>query len=104
MLASFEIVSASYLKAYKIQILFTNHQKKIIDFQSFLENSNNPVFKKYLDLNCFRNFKFKHGDIIWNNYEMVFPVKTWYKQFMQRINRSKDSSAGPASSANPLNE
>ena len=30
--------------------------------------------RKYLDKSLFRNFSLAYGDLIWNDYEMCFPI------------------------------
>ena len=41
---------------------------------SFLNNAKNPMTRKYLDKKVFKNFSINYGDIIWNDYEMCFPI------------------------------
>ena len=35
--------------------------------------------RKYLDKELYRNFKIDYGDIIWNDYEMCFPIWDSYE-------------------------
>jgi hypothetical protein len=35
--------------------------------------------RKYLDKKLFRDFKIEYGDIIWNDYEMCFPIGDLYE-------------------------
>jgi len=35
--------------------------------------------KKYLNKNLFKNYTIEYGDIIWNNYEMCFPIWDLYE-------------------------
>jgi len=35
--------------------------------------------RKYLDKKLFRKFKIDYGDIIWNDYEMCFPIWDLYE-------------------------
>ena len=30
--------------------------------------------KKYLDKQLFKKFRIEYGDVIWNDYEMCFPI------------------------------
>ena len=69
-----EIIKAEYLIEYKIQFTFSDQTEKVIDFEPFLTTAKNPMNKKYLDVNLFKAFSIVYGDIIWNDYEMCFPI------------------------------
>jgi hypothetical protein len=68
------IISAEYLGDYKISFSFSDGVKTIIDFLPFLKAAKNPMTKKYLDENLFKNFTIRYGDIMWNDFEMCFPI------------------------------
>ena len=68
------IQKAEYKGKYKIQFLFSDGVEKTIDFNNFLKNAKNPMTKKYLDEKIFKKFSIHYGDIIWNDYEMCFPI------------------------------
>lgn len=69
-----EIIEAKYLSGYKIHFTFSDQTDKVVDFESFLRNAKNPMSKKYLDINLFKDFSISYGDIIWDDYEMCFPI------------------------------
>ncbi|RZL45989.1 MAG: DUF2442 domain-containing protein [Pedobacter sp.] len=69
-----EINKAEYLEDYKIRFEFSDGEQHIIDFIDFLKSAKNPMTKKYLDKKEFKNFKIEFGDIVWNEYEMCFPI------------------------------
>ena len=68
------ITKADYLGEYRINFLFSDGVEKLIDFSSFLNTARNPMTRKYLDKRLFENFSIRFGDIIWNEYEMCFPI------------------------------
>lgn len=68
------VVSAEYIEGYEIKLSFSDGIERVIDFSGFLKNAKNPMTKKYLDKKLFRNYSIEYGDIIWNDYEMCFPV------------------------------
>ena len=68
------ITNAEYIRGYEIKFSFSDGVVKIIDFNDFLKNARNPMTTKYLDKQLFENFTIEYGDIIWNDYEMCFPV------------------------------
>lgn len=68
------INNADYVGEYKIKFLFSDGIERMIDFSDFLKNAKNPMTKKYLDKKLFKNYSIDYGDIIWNDYEMCFPI------------------------------
>jgi len=68
------IINAEYIAEYKIKISFSDGIERLIDFADFLKNAKNPMTKKYLDKKIFKKFSIEYGDIIWNDYEMCFPI------------------------------
>jgi len=68
------INKADYIGEYKIKFYFSDGIERLIDFSDFLNNAKNPMTKKYLAKNLFRKFSIEFGDIIWNDYEMCFPI------------------------------
>jgi len=73
------IEKAVYRDEYKIELLFSDGTRKVIDFESFLRNSKNPMSSKYLDRNLFGSFTIEYGDISWNNFELCFPIWDLYE-------------------------
>jgi len=68
------ITCAEYIRDYRIKFLFSDGIERIIDFTEFLENAKNPMTRKYLNKQLFKNYSIEYGDIIWNDYEMCFPI------------------------------
>ena len=73
------IQKADYLGAYKINFLFSDGIERTIDFGNFLEKARNPMTKKYLNKQLFQTYSIEYGDIIWNDYEMCFPIWDLYE-------------------------
>ena len=74
-----EIVSAKYFEKYRITLIFNDGKKSTIDFEPFLKNSSNPQIQKYLDLELFQEFKLDYGDLIWNDFDLCFPIADLYE-------------------------
>ena len=68
------ILDAHYLNNYSIQFTFSDGKKQVIDFFPFLSNAKNPMTRKYLDTKKFQSFHLEHGDLLWGDYEMCFPI------------------------------
>ncbi len=74
-----EINNAQYLKNYKIELLFNDGRRRVIDLGDFLKKAKNPMTRKYLNKNNFKKFKIEYGDLIWGDYEMCFPIWDLYE-------------------------
>lgn len=68
------ILKAEYLGEYKIALSFSDDTTKVIDFSDMLNNAKNPMTRKYLNKDLFKTFSIEYGDLIWNDYEMCFPI------------------------------
>jgi hypothetical protein len=68
------INKAEYIDGYKIKFSFTDGTEQLVDFFSFLSTAKNPMTKKYFDIDTFKYFSIEYGDIIWNDYELCFPI------------------------------
>lgn len=73
------IDKAEYIGNFTINFLFSDGVHQSINFYTFLKEAKNPMTRKYLDENLFRNYSIEYGDIIWNDYELCFPVWDIYK-------------------------
>lgn len=73
------IDKAVYLDEYKIKFDFSDGVSQTIDFKGFLENAKNPMTKKYMDKDKFKDFTIEYGDIVWNDYELCFPIWDLHK-------------------------
>lgn len=73
------IEKVDYLEDYKLKFSFNDNTNQIIDFYPFLNASLNPLIRKYLDINEFKNFKIDAGDLEWNDYDLCFPIADLYE-------------------------
>ena len=77
---SISVIEAKYKEAFKLEIVFNDNKKKVIDFESFLQSHSHPQFNKYKKEDNFKRFKIENGNIVWgNNWDMIFPVYDLYK-------------------------
>ncbi|MBU0511528.1 MAG: DUF2442 domain-containing protein [Chloroflexi bacterium] len=77
--AVIDISKAEYIDGYKLRLMFNNNNERIIDFGTFLHNSLNPMIRKYLQLDNFKNFTVEYGDLFWNDYDLCFPIADLYE-------------------------
>jgi hypothetical protein len=69
-----EITEAKYMSGYKIRLKFNDGTVRIMDFEPFLRKSNHPDITKYRQMRKFKSFRLDYGDLMWGDYEMIFPI------------------------------
>ena len=74
-----DVVDAKYIDDYRLLITFNDDISRIVDFGNFLRASPHPDIKKYLDLKNFKNFHIEYGDLMWGDFDMIFPTMTLYR-------------------------
>ena len=60
-----------------LEIIFSDGHIQHVDFGPFLRQAH-PELRKYLNGTEFAQFKVEHGNLIWNDYEMCFPIEALY--------------------------
>lgn len=73
------IEQADYQGDHKIKLLFSDGTQRIVDFGPFLCRALNPMTTTYRDIREFQKFELLHGDLVWNDYEMCFPIWDLYE-------------------------
>ena len=74
------VKEAKYIEGYKLEILFTDDKKKLVDFQQFLKTHSHPQYNKYKKAENFKRFKIENGNVIWGkDWDMIFPVYDLYQ-------------------------
>lgn len=82
------IVTAEYIRGYRIKLVFSDGKENTIDFEPFLNSSRNPMTGKFLNLAEFKKFKIEYGDLTWNDYELCFPIIDLYEDnIMKNLSR-----------------
>jgi hypothetical protein len=73
-----EITEAKYLSGYKIRLKFNDGVVRVMDFEPFLRGARNPDLAQYRQLRKFKSFRLHYGDLMWGDYEMIFPISDLY--------------------------
>ena len=69
-----EITEARYVSGYKIRLTFNDGTVRVMDFEPFLRKARNPDLAQYRQLRRFTSFRLHYGDLMWGDYEMIFPI------------------------------
>jgi hypothetical protein len=62
-----EITSAKQISDYKIEIIFNDKTKGIVDLKNTIFTDTRDIFKELKDLNKFKKFKIKFDTLSWEN-------------------------------------
>lgn len=81
-----KLVSVIYSKEYKLNLVFADGVSQLVDFKPFLESSRHLEVKKYLDLKKFKKFNFENNELMWGDFDLIFPIIDLYENNIVRIN------------------
>lgn len=73
-----KIKSAKHIKNYELLITFQDGKEVSVDFYDFLISSTNPQIKDYLNLEKFKSFKVEDHDLLWGDFDLLFPIEDLY--------------------------
>ena len=64
----------TYSKEYKLNLVLADGVSQLVDFIPFLESSKHLGVKKYLDLKKFKKFNFLNNELMWGDFDLIFPI------------------------------
>jgi Protein of unknown function (DUF2442) len=74
------IVDANYAGDLKVELVFNDKKRNLIDFEFFFKTHSHPQFNKYRKPEQFKKFKIENGNVVWGkDWDMIFPVYDLYK-------------------------
>src|SRR5690349_20752657 len=73
------VKEATYVPRYRVDIKFNDGTHRVVDFGPFLKQARNPMFTKYRRLEEFKSFHIQDGDLMWGDFEMIFPIVDLYE-------------------------
>jgi hypothetical protein len=68
------ITQAQPEKDYRLCLSFNDGVERVVDFGPFLRAARHPDLTKYRHPARFKQFRLHHGNVMWGDYEMLFPV------------------------------
>ncbi len=74
-----ELTNAESLSRYTLKLDFSDGTERVIDFEPFLKGSRNPAIRAYLDPEKFSHFRLEYGDLVWDDYDLCFPIADLYE-------------------------
>lgn len=90
---SIKIIKVDHLHDYILKLTFNDGKVQEVDFRPFLENAQHPEIAKYLDINFFMQYELVDGDIIWNDYDLVFPIWDLYSNSLTPFSKDTEEAS-----------
>ena len=79
-----KIDRAKFVSEYKLQLVFSDGKEQIVDFGPFLKNAGHPEIRKYLSAKFFKRFSVKNGELMWGDFDLIFPILDVYENKVDR--------------------
>ncbi len=73
-----KIKKINYIPKYKLECVFSDGKIQVVDFYQFLKLSEHPEVKKFLKIKLFTSYKLVEGDLMWGDYDLLFPLSDLY--------------------------
>jgi hypothetical protein len=73
------IIQAKHLGGYCLELEFGDGKRQKVNFESFLRKSLHPEIQSYLAMEKFKQFRLEHGDLVWGDYDLCFPIMDLYE-------------------------
>ena len=73
------VLEARYVPRHRVDITFNDGTHRVVDFGPFLKQARNPMFTKYRHAEEFKLFHIQDGDLMWGDFEMIFPIMDLYR-------------------------
>lgn len=74
-----DIVHAGWLGDYRLRLEFDDGVVQNLDFLPFLQRSHHPAIRAYLEPALFQSFRLEHGELVWGDYDLCFPIIDLYR-------------------------
>lgn len=72
------IVSVTQIDKYKLRLGFDDGVVQEVDFWVFLDKAQHSDIRAYLDESRFNAFRLEHGELVWGDYDLCFPIMDLY--------------------------
>ena len=88
-----KIISVQFMGGHKLKIKFHDDTEQIVDFGPFLKASSHPEISKYLDEVLFKDFHLENDDLMWGDYDLMFPIYDLYTNSISKGSKKNSQEA-----------
>ena len=75
----YTVEEAEYVDGYRLRLFFNDGTTQVVDFHDYLRDAPRPWITKYWDLEEFKKFRLSDGDLMWGDFDLIFPISDLYK-------------------------
>ncbi len=79
-----KIESAKHISGHRLLLTFSDGKEQAVDFGHFLEHSQHSEIRKYLNLRNFKTFTVENGELMWGDFDLIFPIMDLYENRLDR--------------------
>ncbi len=79
-----QIANAQWMDKHILKLQFSDKTIQSVNFQNFLENSTHPEIRKYLKIHLFKKFKIRDGELMWGDFDLIFPIADLYHNQIEK--------------------
>lgn len=76
--ATINITAAEQVGNFALRLSFDDGTVQTVDFKPFLSLSRHPAIRAYLEPDRFAGFRIEHGELVWGDYDLCFPIADLY--------------------------
>ena len=87
--ANLQILNVKYVEGYKLYLEFSDGKSQIVDFEPFLSSALHPEIQKYLKPRNFMKYKLECGELMWGDFDLIFPIIDLYENRLDK-NQKKE--------------
>ena len=84
-----DIVSATHLRDYEIRLVFNDGTSQTVDFKPFLEHTQHPDIRAFLQPAKFADYRIEYGELVWGDYDLCFPIMNLYTNQIDKRSRQE---------------
>ena len=74
----FFIEAAKPEHGHALNLRFNDGACRTIDFAPFLSRSQHPQIRSFIEPAKFASLRVEHGDLVWGDYDLYFPIADLY--------------------------
>lgn len=77
--ATINITTVEPVGEYALRLSFDDGTVQTVDFKPFLSLARHPDIRAYLEPSRFAAYRIKHGELMWGDYDLCFPIADLYQ-------------------------
>lgn len=79
------IRTVTQIGKYQLRLIFDDGTMQNVDFGPFLSQSQHPDIRAYLDETRFNAYRLEHGELVWGDYDLCFPIIDLYTNQIEKL-------------------